>query len=119
VQKQRTVSIDEKVADFRARRARSDQFRAEVERLMKQGETRASNPWLNSVLSFQELLDKDIKTQTDRLLAVVDQDQDSAALLRGESGQALDWAYRLAEAGWGPDHPETIRLQALANQRLY
>ena len=109
------VTIDEKVADFQTRRTHANVFRDEIEQLKKAGERRDTNPQLNSMMVFVELLEKDVRSQVSRLMSFAGSGTGTESA--EEVGNAIDMAYRLADAGWGADHIETKRLRAMANLR--
>jgi hypothetical protein len=112
---EKPVTIDEKVAEFQMRRTHADVFRAEIEQMKKAGEKRETNPQLKSMLIFVEALEKDIRAQISRIMSFAGSGTGSESASEVEI--AIDMAYRVADAGWGADHLETKRLQAMANLR--
>lgn len=112
---EKPITLDDKAADFRTRRAHAELFRVEIEQLKKSGEKRESNPQLESMLVFIDHLDKDVRAQISKLMSYAGTGPASESAV--EVGRAIDMAYLLADAGWGPDHPETKRLKATASLR--
>jgi hypothetical protein len=67
------------------------------------------------MMTFVSEFENDVRGQVDRLVAFAG--TGTAQVTSEEVGRALEFAFQLAEAGWGPDHPETRRLQILSSIR--
>jgi hypothetical protein len=112
---EKPITLEDKVTDFKTRREHAEAFRIEIEQMKKQGEKRESNTQLNSMLVFIDHLDKDVRSQISKLMSYAGTGPASESAT--EVGQAIEMAYQLANAGFGPDHMETKRLQAMASLR--